>query len=190
MNNTISTTSNNDAYKSLLYWRKNLWNGSDCVPIILVLEDNILTVKDADGANVFSTPLHDVVVNFTGWGTMTLTVSGKKYDIVGMPAATSPQISELQKAELSGLTPNETGQHTSDTQPIALGGAVASATGNAGATVIGAAASTAVYYKGLGTIREWKTLIGSAADQKHRFNNMTYFIIAVVVILIVAITLK
>lgn len=190
MNNNIPTTSNDSAYKSLLYWRKSLWNSAACVPVILTLEGETLSMKKSDGTNVFSESLKNVSVRFTGWGTMVLTIGGKKYDFVGMPAATSPAISDVQKAELRGLTSDDDATKTRDTQPVVLGGAVATATGNSGATIVGAAASTAVYYRGLSSIREWKTLIGSPADQKKKLNFMTYFIILVVVVLVVAIAFK
>lgn len=189
MNNTIPPT-DNTAYKSLLYWRKNLWNGAACVPVILMLEDGVLTMKSADDTTVFNESLEKVAVNFTGWGTMVLTMQGKKYDIVGMPAADSPAISDLQKAELSGLKSEEGVAEVKDAQPVVLGGTAASATGNAGATVVGAAISSAAYYRGLTSIREWKSLIGSQEDQKKSMSYMTYFIALVAIGLVAALVLK
>jgi hypothetical protein len=188
MTTTIPSTADNSAYKSLLYWRKNLWNGAACVPVVLTLEDEVLSMRAADGTTVFSEARDKITVRFTGWGTMLLVVAGKKYDVVGMPAATSPAISDAQKAELSGLTTEEA--RLEDKQPVVLGGAVATATGNSGATIVGAAVSTAVYYRGLNSIREWKALIGSSSDQKKKLSNMTYFIAIMVVGLIIAIALK
>lgn len=147
-------------------------------------------MKQSDDTNIFNEPVKNITVRFTGWGTMVLTIAGKKYDFVGMPAATSPAISDLQKSELRGLTSDEKASQSRDTQPAALGGAVATATGNSGATIVGAAASTIVYYRGLSSIHEWKTLIGSSSDQKKQLNFMTYFIILTVVVLVVAIALK
>jgi hypothetical protein len=189
MTDTIPQSDNN-AYKSLLYWRKNLWNGSACVPVILTLNDATLSMKTADDMVVFSEAVDQLSVKFTGWGTMVLTVADKKYDIVGMPAADSPAISDLQKAELSGLSSQAANDGVRDTQPAVLGGTIATAAGPSGASVVGAAVSTAVYYKGLTSIREWKALIGSPADQKRKLNYMTWFIISVVIIVIGAIIVR
>lgn len=189
MTNT-TTRPDDSAYKSLLYWRKNLWNGSDCVPVILALENGTLSMKTADDVVVFSEPIGQVAVQFTGWGTMVLTLAGRKYDIVGMPAATSPAISDLQKAELSGVNNEAAKGGVRDAQPAVLGGTVASAAGPAGASVVGAAVSTAVYYRGLSSIREWKSLIGSPADQKRKMSSMTWFIAAVIIAVVGAIILR
>lgn len=189
MTNSTSS-SDNSAYKSLLYWRKNLWNGSACVPVILALENGVLSMKTSDDTVVFKESIDQVLVQFTGWGTMVLTVAGKKHDIVGMPAADSPAISELQKTELSGLTNQGASGGVRDTQPAVLGGTIATAAGPSGASVVGAAVSTAVYYQGLTSIREWKALIGSPADQKRKLNNMTWFIALVVIVVIGAIILR
>lgn len=150
----------------------------------------MLSVKKSDGTIVFNESLKNVVVRFTGWGTMVLTIADKKYDFVGMPAATSPAISDLQKTELRGLTSTDNHTQAQDSQPITMGSAVATASGNAGATIAGAAASTAIYYRGLSSIREWKTLIGSEADQKKKLNNMTYYIVGVIIVLVAALVLK
>lgn len=190
MNSNIPTAPNDSAYKSLLYWRKNLWNSADCVPVIVTLNGDMLSMKQSDGVDVFNESLKNITVHFTGWGTMVLTITGKKYDIVGMPAATSPSISDSQKDELRGLSTDDKVVGVSDGQPVVMGGAVATATGNSGATIVGAAASTVVYYKGLRSIRDWKALIGSPADQNKKLNFMTYFIIFVAVVLVVAIALK
>jgi hypothetical protein len=187
MTNTAPTVENN-AYKSLLYWRRNLWNGSACVPVILTLEAGTLTMKNAEGTVIFSEPQEGVVPRFTGWGTMVLTIQGKKYDFVGMPAADSPAVSDLQKAELSAVKVGDTNKGL-DVQPVVVSSAAASAVGG-GAAVVGAAASTATYYRGLSSIREWKSLIGSQADQKKSMNFMTYFIGLVIIGLIIAIAFK
>lgn len=177
------------AYKSLLYWRKNLWNGSACVPVILMLENDVLGMKAADDTIVFSEPVEKVAVKFTGWGTMILTVQGQKYDFVGMPAADSPAVSDAQKVELSGLNFETGGAKAKDAQPVILGSAAASAVGG-GAAVVGAAVSTVTYYRGLTSIREWKALIGSQADQKKSMNYMTYFIGLVIIVVVIALILK
>lgn len=189
VNINVPSTDNN-AYKSLLYWRKNLWLGSSCVPVILTLENNILVMKRSDDTIIFSESLDGVTVKFSGWGTMTLIVLGKKYDIVGMPAATSPAISNLQKAELSGLNTNNQVTDVQDMQPVVLGGTVASATGSTGLTIVGAAVSTAAYYRGLTSIREWKGLIGVSQDQSKKMNNMTRFIIVLLIGLIGAVAAR
>lgn len=189
MTNNTSLT-DTEAYKSLLYWRKNLWNGAACVPIILALEGNVLSMKTADDAVVFKVTVDQLSVQFTGWGTMVLNVAGEKYDIVGMPAADSPAISDLQKKELSSLISVNAAGGLHDAQPAVLGGTIASTTGPTGSSVVGAAISTTVYYRGLTSIRQWKSLIGSPADQKRKLNYMTRFIIFVVVILVGAIILR
>lgn len=182
--------SSENAYKSLLYWRKNLWLGTSCVPVILTLENNTLIMKRSDDTIVFNESLTGTRVKFSGWGTMAITVMGKKYDIVGMPAATSPAISDLQKAELSGLSPDNQTTEFQDMQPAVLGGTVASTTGSAGSTIVGAAITTVAYYRGLTSIRDWRGLIGDQEDQSKNMNNMSRFITLLAIGLVIAILIK
>jgi hypothetical protein len=156
--------------------------------VILTLDAGVLTMKNAKGAVIFSAPQEEVTSRFTGWDTMVLTIWDKKYDFVGMPAAGSPAVSDLQKAELSDVKVDDTNKGL-DVQPVVVSSAAASAVGGA-AAVVGAAASTATYYRGLTSIREWKSLVGSQADQKKSMNFMTYFIGLVIIGLIIAIVFK
>jgi hypothetical protein len=156
--------------------------------VILTLDAGVLTMKNAKGAVIFSAPQEEATSRFTGWDTMVLTIWDKKYDFVGMPAAGSPAVSDLQKAELSDVKVDDTNKGL-DVQPVVVSSAAASAVGGA-AAVVGAAASTATYYRGLTSIREWKSLVGSQADQKKSMNFMTYFIGLVIIGLIIAIVFK
>jgi hypothetical protein len=178
------------AYKSLLYWRKNVWNGSACVPVILTLEDDTLMMKDDKEVVVFQAPISQVSKRFTQWGTMILEVGSKKYDIVGMPAQTSPAITDAQKAELSGLSDGSQGEGLMDSKPVTLGSAATDGVGGAAQTITRAASSTIAYYRGLATMSEWKALIGSKSDQQIKMNAMTYYIVGVIVILVIFILLK
>lgn len=176
------------AYKSLLYWRKSLLAGTQCVPVIMTLERDVLSMKTSDGVVVFAVSRSERTVKFTGWGTMRVTVGEKRYDFVGMPASESPAVSESQIAELAQIGDGAEAKNVTKTSTL---NAVATATIASGTpSAAGAAASTGMYYHGLTSMYEWKELIGSAADQKLRFNNMTYAIVLIVIIVVVAIALK
>lgn len=94
--------------KSGLYWRKSLWNGAATVPVVLTAEPatnanggsrGTLTMRDADGRG-FSVDADRVTATWSRFGTMTLTVDGTRYDVVGAGSRISKSFSPEQRAEL------------------------------------------------------------------------------------------
>jgi len=182
---TQDTQPTNQAYKSLLYWRKSLWNSARCVPVILTLQDEQLSMTSSDMSIIFQAPQSDVTAKFTGWGTMVLSVAGQSYDMVGMPASVSPAVSESQKQDLALVRDNggQAGQGT-DMQLVVLGSAATNAAGGAPGDMAGTAAMAAVYYRGLAGIRQWQTLLAGPNVKRRKMNNMTIFFIAIAAVLV------
>jgi|GEM_PF-1533068 len=88
-------------YASGLYWRKNLWNGTATVPVVMQLKDGLLTMIDRDGQSVFSLPVNTVSARITAFGTLILNCNGTRYAITGRGSAISKNFSSAQKAMLS-----------------------------------------------------------------------------------------
>ncbi|RBJ10874.1 hypothetical protein DRA43_02350 [Micromonospora provocatoris] len=78
------------SYAGIVYWRRSLWNGMRCVPVLLTLEEGWLRACDRHGAEVFAAPAGRVEARGTIFGTMLLTVDGRRYALVGDGAAVSP----------------------------------------------------------------------------------------------------
>ena len=94
--------------KSGLYWRKSRWNGAACVPVVLTAEPvpgspgegrGTLTMRDGDGQG-FSADASQVAAKWSPFGTMTLTVDGTRYDVVGAGSGISKPFTPAQRAEL------------------------------------------------------------------------------------------
>ena len=186
--------------KSLLYWRKSLINGAKCVPAVLTLEaDGDLILVDND-SQVFSTQISSVKTKFSAWGTMTLTVDGKKYDFVGMPAPLSPAVSPQLSAEMNeteqaaakrnqsmttggaGLTVGGVGVGIAGRAMNVAGASVAGAAG----TVAGAAMGQYVYFSGLKTIKRWESTFVEAGliAKKRKMRAMIYFIFGIIFVFV------
>lgn len=85
--------------KSGLYWRQSKWNARRCVPAILATNGHTVRLSSAD-AVAFDAPCAQVSARFSKLQTLTLTVAGTQYDLVGKPANLSPAFSQAQRAEL------------------------------------------------------------------------------------------
>lgn len=91
-----------------LYWRKSRWNGAACVPVVLTATESspgagTLTMRDGSGEG-FSVDGASVSAKFSVFGTMTLTVAGTKYDVVGAGSGISKPFTEAQRAELAAAS--------------------------------------------------------------------------------------
>lgn len=87
---------------SLPYWRKNLWNGAACKPILMILEDGRLRSWNRDNVPLFDCPVTAVGAQLSKNGTLTLRLDDRKWAIVGRgaqisPSPTADQISSLQR---------------------------------------------------------------------------------------------
>jgi hypothetical protein len=165
------------AYKSLLYWRKSAVNRAACVPIILTLENDILSMKDSKDDVIFQANIAEISGQFTKWGTMVIKIRNKRYTITGIPTKTSPAITDAQRAELSGLTNDSKSKNIIDSKPVAMSSAATDGVGGTAQTITKVATSTVAYYRSLATISEWKALIGNKSNWQMSLNTVTFSIV-------------
>ncbi|MET8912496.1 hypothetical protein [Micromonospora sp. NPDC004551] len=85
------------AHASIVYWRRSIWNGRRCVPVLMTLDQGWLRARDRAGAEVFAVPAGQVGGRLTRLGTLLLTVGGRRYALVGRGATVSPEPSPQQK---------------------------------------------------------------------------------------------
>lgn len=93
------------------YWRKNLYNSTACVPIVLELFGGRLRAMDRDGATVFDAGVADVSSRVTRLGTLILTVGGVRYSLIGRagpisPSPTAPQLEYARQAAARNAGPD------------------------------------------------------------------------------------
>jgi hypothetical protein len=172
--------------KSLLYWRKSKLNGAKCVPAILSLDaDGNFSLKDRDGSVVYSVPVKEADVAFTGWGTMVINAPNAKYDIVGSGAGISPSPTQEQLEEVRAAQGDN---QTTNNVATKLGAAgVAVGTGAPEASAVGSVAMGMAFQEGVNSIGDWqKALIAAGAKVKQsKMRNFIYYVVAIIVILIV-----
>ncbi|SCF22260.1 hypothetical protein [Micromonospora mirobrigensis] len=94
---------NGPAHASIVYWRKSLWNGLRCVPVLLTLEQGWLRARDRVGAEVFVVPVGQVGGRLTRLRTLLLDVDGRRYALVGRGASISPDPSREQQQALAAF---------------------------------------------------------------------------------------
>lgn len=171
---------------SLLYWRKNLWNGAQCVPVILQLDDDgQFTMRTADKATVFSVQLKEVQPRFTGWGTMILRISDKTYDLVGAGGTLSPSPAQWQLDTLRNPADAATSEGaiagSAGVGAAELGSATGLGAAGTAAAVGGVAASQVAFHRGLSRMRDWQNIF-SDAGLSFRRSSMRYMAIYVGVV--------
>ncbi|MER5609668.1 hypothetical protein AB0F93_17590 [Micromonospora tulbaghiae] len=88
-------------YAGIVYWRRSLWNGMRCVPVLLTLDEGRLRACDRHGAEVFAALAGRAEARETIFGTMVLTVDGRRYALVGEGATVSPAPSAEQRRRLA-----------------------------------------------------------------------------------------
>lgn len=168
---------------SVLYWRQNLWNAAQCVPVVLQLDtDGQLSMRTADAQVVFAVPVSEVTPRFTGWGTMLLDIAGKTYAIVGVGGTDSPrpaawQIEMLQRAN-EAASPDGSIAGSAGVGAAAVGTAVGQGLAGATVAVAGVAASQVAFHRGLRRMRDWQDIF-AAAGLSFRRNSMNYMAIFV-----------
>ena len=173
-----------------MYWRKNLWNGAATVPTILGFQDEQLVLKDGETI-VFAVPISTVKAKVTLWGTLVLTIDGKKYDFVGTGSGVSRNFTPEQQAEINqqnmtlpttlakaGLVTGLAGSIGRNLAGNAAGSAVGSA-----AQITGGVAAAAGYLIGLGGIKKWQVLFAErnllTKGSKHVRRNVVLLLLAV-----------
>lgn len=168
--------------KSLMYWRKSLINGMACVPVILGIDEEKNFFLKSKDAIEFSIPATEVDVKFTSWGTMVVKASGKKYDIVPMGAAVSPDPTPEQLEEIKAASGANASKDRLATELGAAGTAIGGAAG-----VAGSAAMQYAYYQGLGSMKEWQEALSQAGATVKRssMRAMMYFTVGMVALLVI-----
>lgn len=85
-----------------LYWRKSLWNGARCVPVIVTLGSGLFSMSDREG-DVFSVPVAQVRAKRGRLGTLKVSWPGASFCLVGRGGAISPTFTEAQRTQLAEL---------------------------------------------------------------------------------------
>ena len=87
------------AYKVGLYWNKSYWNGFSSVPVIVSIHDGRISFTSPDGV-IVDQPITKVRAHLTSWGSLALTIDGKKYRMTTTGATVSRSFSKEQVDEL------------------------------------------------------------------------------------------
>jgi hypothetical protein len=95
----MTLNKNLDTLTTGLYYRKNIWNESQTMPVILKLNKGVLSAK-TDEAQLFSIPIDTVKVRFSMWGRMFITVDGKRFEFTRAGAITSPVFTKAMLNEI------------------------------------------------------------------------------------------
>ncbi len=90
-------------YAEIVYWRRSLWNGARCVPVVLSLFPGELRAQDRDGEVVIQGDPREVEGRLTRLGTLLITVRGERYALVGRGGGLSPVPSPEQRAAVSAF---------------------------------------------------------------------------------------
>lgn len=85
------------AHSSIVYWRRSIWNGRRCVPVLMTLDQGWLRARDRAGAELFAVPAGQVSGRLSRLGTLLLTVGGRRYALVGRGSDISPDPSPEQR---------------------------------------------------------------------------------------------
>jgi hypothetical protein len=152
-----------------MYWRKSQLFGWLCPPGILTLAAGRVRFTTAT-ETVFDEPVAATSAAFSGWGTLTITAAGKRYDFVGTAGSASKKFSPAQIQEL-----REAGRQVNLHRAAAATGAtVARATaGRIGSSVamsalgelVGAGAGLGEYVAGVKVLKVWPAALQEAGAQ-------------------------
>lgn len=175
-------------FQSGMYWRKNLWNGSATVPVVLSLKDGMLSMMDREGKMVFSVPTATVNATFTAFGTIMLTCDGVRYAIVGRGSALSAGFSTVQKSAMG--RPN----HITDMERVGAAGMAAGAVGElvhstplaAGSEAVATAALYGAVSKSDKLVTQWLKVFRMAgiASKGERPHEIRIVLIATLVVIV------
>ncbi|MFF7274908.1 hypothetical protein [Streptomyces griseorubiginosus] len=104
-------------HAAIVHWRRSIWNGARCEPVLLTLRPDGLQMQDRSLHTVLRAHPHTVTGRLTRLGTLLLTIDGRRYAFVGRGASLSPAPSPEQQRALADAG------HGSPL-PAAAGGAV------------------------------------------------------------------
>ncbi|MGW2620725.1 hypothetical protein [Streptomyces sp. NPDC001500] len=109
--------STDTGHSGIVYWRRSLWNGARCEPVLVALRPDSLHIRDRSLSTVVQADPHGVSARLSRFGTLVLKADGRRYALVGRGASLSPAPSaEQQRAsEHAGSRPGG---------PAGAGGAV------------------------------------------------------------------
>jgi hypothetical protein len=154
-----------------MYWRKSQLFGWLCPPGILTLAGGRVRFVTAT-ETVFDEAATTTTAAFSGWGTLTITAAGTRYDFVGTAGAASKQFTAEQQAEL--------GQAARGMDQSAVGAGVMGA-GAASSAVLGQMAGAAImlgqYNAGVNVLKIWPAALQEAGARvsDRKTNYMTWF---------------
>jgi len=177
-----------DTLTTGIYWRKNLWNGAATVPVILKLENGILSARSAK-AEIFSVDIDLVSVRFSPFGTMLISVDGKQYDFTSVGASISPAFTPEMIQEVETKTPES---NTTITRIGAVAYLAGKVSGQAAGEVAGAATMGAAYFSGLNAFKIWRDVftaagVISAKSVKNFKKTAAIIFISIVVVVLVVV---
>jgi hypothetical protein len=145
--------------KSGMYWRKSQLFGWLCPPGILTLSGGRVRFATAT-ETVFDEAVTDTAAAFSGWGTLSITAAGTRYDFVGTAGAASKAFTAAQQEEL--------GRAARGMDLSAVGVGLAGAGVVAGAA-LGQLAGTGIllgqYASGVNVLKVWPAALQEAGAQ-------------------------
>ncbi|MDF3301454.1 hypothetical protein [Streptomyces tropicalis] len=109
--------SSDTGHTGIVHWRRSVWNGARCEPVLVTLRPDGLRLQDRSLQTVLQADPRAVTGRLTRLGTLVLTVDGRRYALVGRGASLSPAPSAGQQRAVDG-TRRET------SEPAAAGGVV------------------------------------------------------------------
>lgn len=145
-----------------MYWRKSQLFGWLCPPGILTLAAGRVRFTTAT-ETVFDEAVADTSASFSGWGTLSITAAGIRYDFVGTAGTASKPFSPQQK--------NELGESAAKVNRfLAGGGAIAGPLGaSLGMSVLGDLVGTGAqlgeYTAGVKVLKVWPAALQESGAQ-------------------------
>ncbi|MFD8259071.1 hypothetical protein [Streptomyces griseoluteus] len=92
-------------HAGIVYWRRSIWNGTRCQPVLATLRPGELHLRDRSLGTVLRVDPRTVTGRLTRLGTLVLTVEGRRWVFVGRGASVSPSPSAEQHRALEQAGP-------------------------------------------------------------------------------------
>ncbi|MEU5633387.1 hypothetical protein ACH47C_16560 [Streptomyces rishiriensis] len=89
--------STDTGHSGIVYWRRSLWNGAHCEPLLVTLRPDSLHVRDRSLSTVLQVDPHAVSARLSRLGTLVLKADGRRYALAGRGASLSPAPSAEQQ---------------------------------------------------------------------------------------------
>lgn len=116
-NAMICGMSTDAGHSGIVHWRRSVWNGARCEPVLVTLRPDGLQVRDRSLGTVLQADPRAVTGRLTRFGTLVLTVGARHYAFVGRGASLSAAPSAEQQRALEDTGHGAPG-------PVTAGGAV------------------------------------------------------------------